>query len=89
MVSLSIQGSWHIFDPFRSGGSDQAIRNDGLGLGLSIVKHLVELHGGAVSAHSDGAACGATFRVVLPSAERRTAITAASACGNDDAIVAM
>ena len=41
-------------------------RHGGLGLGLSIVKQLVELHGGAISAKSAGRESGSTFRVSLP-----------------------
>jgi two-component system, sensor histidine kinase len=62
----------HVFDPFRQGDREQVRRNGGLGLGLAIVKHLVELHGGSVTAHSAGLDCGATFRVRLPSAEQRS-----------------
>ena len=55
----------HIFDPFRQGESN-GLRKGGLGLGLSIVRSLVELHGGAVRAESAGAGAGATFIVELP-----------------------
>ncbi len=47
-------------------------RTDGLGLGLAIVRHLVELHGGSVTATSGGRAGGATFTVTLPAAEPRS-----------------
>lgn len=55
----------YIFDPFRQGHSS-GTRIGGLGLGLSIVKSLVELHGGAVRAESAGAGAGATFIIELP-----------------------
>jgi signal transduction histidine kinase len=55
----------HIFDPFRQGRTSGA-RKSGLGLGLFIVRSLVELHGGAVRAESGGAGAGATFIVELP-----------------------
>src|SRR6185295_12479092 len=48
----------------------------GLGLGLSIVRHLVLAHDGVVTAHSDGEGQGATFTVRLPSAERDQAALA-------------
>ena len=56
----------HLFTRFRQ--SDEAVskRRGGLGLGLSIVKSLVELHGGSVKAQSDGPGRGATFTVLLP-----------------------
>ena len=56
----------YIFDRFRQGDFDIQRRHGGLGLGLSIVKHLVELHGGTVKAYSDGKGCGASFIVELP-----------------------
>ena len=52
-----------IFDRFRQGMAD---RRGGLGIGLSLVRHLVELHGGEVRAHSDGQDRGAIFVVKLP-----------------------
>jgi CheY-like chemotaxis protein len=54
----------HIFDPFHQGES--ARRVGGLGLGLAIVRHIVDLHGGSVSAQSAGEGTGATFVVELP-----------------------
>ena len=56
----------HIFDRFRQGDAATTRRHGGLGLGLSIVKQLVELHGGSVRAKSPGEGRGATFSVVLP-----------------------
>ena len=55
----------HVFERFRSDHSAER-KNGGLGIGLSIVKSLVELHGGAVSAASEGPGKGATFKVSLP-----------------------
>jgi PAS domain S-box-containing protein len=55
-----------IFDRFRQGDSTSTRLHGGLGLGLAIVRHLVELHGGTVTAESDGEDHGATFRVKLP-----------------------
>jgi signal transduction histidine kinase/CheY-like chemotaxis protein len=57
-----------IFEPFRQADASTSRRFGGLGLGLSIVRHLVQMHGGAVSADSAGEGAGATFRVLLPRA---------------------
>ncbi len=56
----------YVFDRFTQGDSSVTRMHGGLGLGLSIVRHIVELHGGQVSARSEGAERGATFVVKLP-----------------------
>ena len=55
-----------VFDRFRQADSSTTRSFGGLGLGLAIVRHLVELHGGTVSAHSDGVNKGATFSATFP-----------------------
>ncbi len=64
----------HIFERFRQGDASSTRRHGGLGLGLSIVRQLVELHGGTVAAHSDGRSKGSTFRVSLPVTVRATQV---------------
>jgi signal transduction histidine kinase len=56
----------HVFDRFRQADAGITRAYGGLGLGLAIVRHLVELHGGSVRADSEGADRGATFTVMLP-----------------------
>lgn len=56
----------YVFDRFRQADSSTRRQFGGLGLGLSIVKHLAEMHGGTVEAHSAGEGQGATFTVRLP-----------------------
>jgi signal transduction histidine kinase len=60
-----------VFDRFRQTDLSIARRHGGLGLGLAIVRHLVELHGGQVVAESPGERRGATFTVRLPLADRQ------------------
>jgi len=56
----------HIFDRFRQADSSKTRRHGGLGLGLAIVHHLVQLHDGTVTAHSNGHDRGSEFRIVIP-----------------------
>jgi signal transduction histidine kinase len=56
----------YVFERFRQADSSMSRRHSGLGLGMAIVRHLVELHGGTVSVESDGEGKGATFRLRLP-----------------------
>ena len=55
-----------VFDRFRQGDGSVTRPHGGLGLGLSIVRHIVELHGGKVQARSDGKGSGSSFSVQLP-----------------------
>jgi anti-sigma regulatory factor (Ser/Thr protein kinase) len=55
-----------VFDRFRQADSSSTRKQGGLGLGLAIVRHLVELHGGTVHADSEGAGKGASFVVRIP-----------------------
>lgn len=62
----------YVFDRFRQADSSYTRSHGGLGLGLAIVRNLVELHGGTVSASSNGEGQGATFIVKLPIANLST-----------------
>ncbi|HYX36317.1 MAG TPA: ATP-binding protein, partial [Oligoflexus sp.] len=55
-----------VFDRFRQADSSHTRRHGGLGLGLSIVKQITELHGGSVKVNSPGEGQGATFIITLP-----------------------
>jgi PAS domain S-box-containing protein len=61
----------HVFERFRQGDASTTRRHGGLGLGLSIVKHLIEQHGGTVRAESAGENRGASFTIELPSASQQ------------------
>ena len=56
----------HVFDRFRQADQKTSRQHGGMGLGLAIVRHLVEMHGGSVRASSEGEGKGATFTVMLP-----------------------
>ncbi|HEY2908049.1 MAG TPA: ATP-binding protein [Vicinamibacterales bacterium] len=65
-IGFSPDVASHLFERFRQGDSSSTRQYGGLGLGLGIVRHVVELHGGTVTADSAGANLGSTFRVTLP-----------------------
>ena len=56
----------YVFDRFQQADASKTRKHGGLGLGLAITRHLVEMHGGTVEAKSEGDNCGATFTVKLP-----------------------
>jgi len=72
-ISPTFLGS--VFDPFRQADTSTTRSQGGLGIGLALVRHIVELHGGSVTAESPGLGKGATFTVLLPLSPppRRTA----------------
>jgi CheY-like chemotaxis protein len=71
----------YVFDRFRQGDGTTTRRHGGLGLGLAIVRYLVELHGGSVCADSAGQGKGATFSVTLPISMRAPLSVAAPVDG--------
>jgi CheY-like chemotaxis protein len=75
LLSISVQDTGqgiapdflpHVFDRFSQADATSTRRYGGLGLGLSIVRHIVEMHGGTVKVESEGEGKGATFTVLLP-----------------------
>ena len=75
----------HVFERFRQADSSTTRPHGGLGLGLAIVHHLVELHGGTVHAESDGEGHGATFTVAFPAPHVAELLPAPIAPGQPDA----
>ncbi len=65
-VGISADFLPHVFERFRQADAGTTRKTGGLGLGLSIVRHIVEMHGGSVLVTSEGEGQGATFRVHLP-----------------------
>lgn len=65
-IGISLEFLPHVFEGFRQANSSSTRTHGGLGLGLTIVRYLVELHGGTVSAFSQGEDTGSTFTVALP-----------------------
>ncbi len=74
-----------VFDRFRQADSSTTREHGGLGIGLAIVRHLVELHGGSVRAESPGIGKGSTFSVTLPVLERRSSDGSTSNGASDHA----
>jgi CheY-like chemotaxis protein/two-component sensor histidine kinase len=72
----------HLFQRFRQMDGSKTRMHGGLGLGLSIVRHLVEAHGGTVTAESEGVNRGATFRVELPVRAIDSTVAGESAAGS-------
>jgi signal transduction histidine kinase len=64
----------HIFDPFRQAGAGKATLRDGLGLGLTIARHIIERHRGKIYAESLGEGTGTKFTVTLPLEEETASI---------------
>jgi len=73
----------HVFDRFQQADSTTTRNYGGLGLGLAIVRHLVELHGGTVSAESAGEGLGATFSTTFPLLALSTEAYGVEAAGGD------
>jgi len=71
----------HVFERFWQGDTSSTRRHGGLGLGLAIVRHLVEMHGGRVTAASGGEGYGATFTVEIPVRGPQDAIASVAAAG--------
>jgi signal transduction histidine kinase/ActR/RegA family two-component response regulator len=65
-VGIAPEFQAHVFDRFRQADSSITREHGGLGIGLAVVKELVELHGGAISVNSRGRGTGATFSVLFP-----------------------
>jgi len=73
-----------VFDRFQQQDATTTRRYGGLGIGLAIVRHLVQLHGGTVRAHSLGTGRGSTFMVTLPAAAVPAAVTVPGALSESE-----
>jgi signal transduction histidine kinase len=65
-IGISPEFLPYVFDRFRQADGSSTRRHGGLGLGLAIVRHIVEVHGGAVRVESRGRGAGTTFKIDLP-----------------------
>lgn len=65
-IGISTEFLPHVFERFRQADGSQTRSNAGLGLGLTIVRNLIELHGGTIEAESSGKGQGSVFRISLP-----------------------
>jgi signal transduction histidine kinase/CheY-like chemotaxis protein len=74
----------YVFEPFRQEDSSSTRAHGGIGLGLAIVRSLVELHGGRITADSDGEGRGATFTVELPALQTERRIGPVPAQADDE-----
>jgi PAS domain S-box-containing protein len=85
-TGIGIDGSFlpHVFERFRQAEAGSTRNYGGLGIGLSIVRQLVELHGGSVEGHSDGRGKGARFTVCLPIRALHDAAAASDRNGDHD-----
>ena len=70
-IGISADFLPHVFERFRQAESTATRSHRGMGLGLAIVRHLIELHGGTVTAASDGENRGSTFTIHLPLGDDR------------------
>jgi CheY-like chemotaxis protein len=68
---ISVEFLPYVFDRFRQAEGSISRKQGGLGLGLAVARHLVELHGGTITAESEGPGKGSTFTVDLPLADER------------------
>src|SRR5688572_15804661 len=88
-VGIAAEFLPHVFDRFRQADSSSTRRHGGLGLGLAIVRHIVEQHGGDVRVESAGLGQGATFTVEIPLAESESTaagVTGTAALANNGAL---
>lgn len=78
-IGISAELLPRIFDLFVQGERSLDRSEGGLGIGLSVCRQLIEMHGGTISARSDGDGCGATFVITLPLAGEPTSATTSTA----------
>jgi signal transduction histidine kinase len=81
-IGISAEFLPYVFERFQQADSTSTRRHGGLGLGMAITRHLVELHGGHIRVCSDGPNCGTTFTVALPSLAVPAATSSAAPGGN-------